>query len=118
MDLKGILALVVCLAVAGIAIADEGMGYDKPKSVRATCSSDSAQVGWDAVASSNLSGYNVYYKTAGEFAYTKANTELLTTTEFVVAGLSSGVMYDFGVTAVYLDGNPSSMSDLATCTSG
>jgi len=118
MILKGILALVVCLAVAGVAVADEGMGYDKPKSVAATCSSSSAQVSWAAVVNSNLSGYNVYYKTASESTYMKANAGLVTTTEFVVMGLSSGITYDFGVTAVYLDGNPSSMSGPAMCTAG
>jgi len=118
MILKGFLALVVCLAVAGVAVADEGMGYSQPKSVTAVCLSTSADVSWSPVTGPNFSGYNIYEKVSGESIYAKANLALVTTTEFTVQGLGSGLTYDFTVTAVYSDGGESTRPDPAMCTTG
>ncbi len=118
MKLKGFLALIVCVAVAGVTLADDGMGYDKPKWVDSTCSSNSAQVTWGEVPNTNLTGYNVYYKPAGETVFEKANAELVTVTEFTITGLLNGMTYDFGVIAVYADSGLSPLSDPATCTTG
>jgi fibronectin type 3 domain-containing protein len=118
MILKGFLALVVCLAVAGVAVADEGMGYSQPKSVTAVCAANSADVSWSPVTGPNLSGYNIYKKVSGESIYAKANTALVTTTGFTVMGLNGGLTYDFTVTAVYNDGGESAQPNPATCTTG
>ncbi len=118
MNLKGFLALAVCLAVAGVALADDGMGYSDPKSVTAVCGVSSAQVSWDAIENGSLSGYNVYKKAAGESTYVKTNTALILETQFTVPNLSSAVTYDFKVTAVYNTQGESAGSSPATCTTG
>jgi len=46
----------------------------------------------------------------------KANTALVTATQYTVYGLSTGIAYDFGVVAMYDDGVPSVMSTPAHCT--
>ncbi len=101
MILKGFLAMVVCVAVAGVAIADEGMGYSTPKSVTAVCAVNSADVSWEAVTEGGLSGYNVYKKASGEPDFSKVNAGLVTATLFTVPDLSRFVTYSFAVTAVY-----------------
>lgn len=108
--------MAVCVAVAGVALADEGMGYSEPKSVTAVCGANSALVSWEAVNNASLSGYNVYRRVAGESVYLKANPGLLTATQFTVPNLSSPVTYDFSVTAVYSGGVESARSSPATCT--
>jgi hypothetical protein len=117
MILKGILALVVCLAVAGVAVADEGMGYSTPKSVTAVCAANSADVSWEAVTGGGLSGYNVYKKASGESDYSKVNTQLATATLFAVLGLYNSVTYSFAITAVY-GSVESEKSTPAICTTG
>jgi fibronectin type 3 domain-containing protein len=118
MILKGFLALVVCLAVAGVTVADEGMGHSTPKSVTAVCAANSADVSWAAVTDPGLAGYNVYEKSAGEPEYAKANLGLVSTLEFTVGQLTSSVTYYFSVTAVYGGGVESEKSQPATCTTG
>jgi len=117
MNLKGILAMAVCLAVAGVAVAEDGMGHSRPRSVTAVCALNSADVSWESMSEPNLTGYNVYRKVTGEPSYTKANAQLVTATEFTVQGLLAAVTYDFAVTAVYYDGE-SDYSQPATCTTG
>ena len=111
-----LLALFVCLVVAGGVAADSGMGHIEPKKVTASCGTDSATVRWSAVKSSDLVGYDVFEKAASENEYTQANAELVTTTSYLVTGLLSATTYSFGVTAVYNDGQSSAMSTPATCT--
>ncbi len=110
------MVLAVCLAVAGVATAVPGGDHMEPKSVRASCGTGSATVSWSAVKDSTLVGYNVFEKMASEPSYTQANTGLVTTTSYLVSGLLSGTTYDFGVTAVYSDGQSSPMAGPATCT--
>jgi len=101
MNSKGFLIVTVCVLVAGVVSADESMGHSKPKSVAAVCGLTSADVTWSAVTEEGLSGYNVYRKAAGEVDYARANTVLVTMTEYAVQDLFSSTAYEFAVTAVY-----------------
>lgn len=103
------------MAVAGMVLADDGMGVSMPKNVSAVCGRSSADIAWEAVDDPGLAGYNVYKKLAGTGGFQQINTELVTMTEFVAGGLSSQTAYDFGVTSVDGNGVNSEMSDLATC---
>lgn len=114
---RGLLVvLFVCLAVAGGVAADSGPGHMEPKKVSASCGTASATVSWSAVSDSTLVGYNVFDKKASDSTYTQANSDLITTTSYIVTGLLSATTYDFGVTAVYSDGQSSTMAGPATCT--
>ncbi len=114
---RGILvALFVCLALAGSVAASSGPGHMEPKKVAASCGTGSATVSWSAVRDSRLIGYNVFEKTSSESTYTQANADLVTKTSLLVTGLLSATVYDFGVTAVYSDGQSSGMAGPATCT--
>ncbi len=119
MERGTIVALLVCFAMAstvGLAAADSGSGHMEPKNVRASCGTASATVSWSAVKDPTLVGYNVFEKVATDPTYTQANNELITTTSYLVTGLLSATTYDFGVTAVYSDGQSSAMAGPATCT--
>jgi len=116
MNPKAFVVVLVCIVVAGLALAESQSGHLKPKSVTAVCSFTSAQVSWEAVMDGNLTGYDVFKKTFSEPEYTKANPELVTQTQYIVSNLLGGTTYNFAVTAVYNDGNSSDLSDPATCT--
>ncbi len=119
MGQKAVIALSVCLlglGLAAIVSADEV--HEEPKQVSAICSTASALVSWAAVSDAHLSGYDVYRKLVSATEYSLANSLLVTTTHFTVAGLSSGTAYNFGVVARYNDGHSSAMSTPATCTTG
>jgi len=118
MEWKHLLAIVVGLAAIGIAAADEGMGHAAPRSVTATCATNSALVTWAAIEDPNLSGYDVYYQVTGGGQFTKANADLVTAAQFTVTGLAGSTSYTFGVKAVYSDGVSSVMSETAICTTG
>ena len=109
-------ALVVCLGLAGVVVADSSSGHVEPKDVTASCGPGSATLSWSAVMDDNLSGYDVYEKLSSGSTYTQANGQLVTGTSYVVGGLQSVTSYDFGVVAVYNDGHTSVMSLPATCT--
>ncbi len=113
---RGVLvALVVCVAMAGGVAAESGSGHATPKDVQVLCGTGSATVSWSAVSDPGLIGYNVYDRVTGGGAYGRANADPVTTTSFLVAGLLGGTSYDFGVTAVYADGE-SAMAGPVTCT--
>jgi len=115
MNPKAFVVVLVCIVVAGLASAESKSGHLKPKSVAAVCSVTSAHVSWEAVMDQNLTGYDVFKKTSSETEYTKANPELVTQTQYIVFNLSSGITYNFTVTAVYNDGNSSDPSVPVTC---
>ena len=114
MDGKHLLALVVGLLAIGIASGDPE--HKEPQSVAASCASTSADVAWDAVEDSHLSGYDVYYRASGAPDYTKANGLPVTQTTYTVTNLSSGTPYEFRVVSVFDDSHESDMSGPATCT--
>lgn len=120
MGQKTVIALSGCLLVLGLAAivsADESV-HTEPTQVSATCASTSALVSWAAVSDSHLSGYDVYRKESSGSEYSKANSYLVSTTQFTVTGLTSGIGYDFGVVSRYNDGHSSAMSVPATCITG
>ena len=118
MSLKTFVAVVACVMVAGMAVADSEMGHLKPRSVVAMCNANSAQLTWDAIADANLTGYNVYERQLGEPNYLKANPLPVTVPLYSAEGLASGTAYEFVVTAEYNDGQSSAPSEPATCTTG
>ncbi len=109
-------AMLVCLVMVGVAAGEEDSGHIEPKNVSALCSTTTATVSWSAVSDNHLAGYDVYERAATEPNYSRANSALVTATEYVVAGLSPGTAYDFGVVAVYNDSHNSAMGGPATCT--
>ena len=116
MEWKHLAALVVCLGTVGIAAGDPEAGHAEPQSVTASCAATSAGVSWAPIQDGHLSGYDVYWKAAANSNFVKANTDLVTATQYTVYGLSTGIAYDFGVVAMYDDGVPSVMSTPARCT--
>ena len=110
-----LLALLVCIVMAGGVAADSGSGHIEPKNVIASCGSDSATVSWSVAGNSDPIGFNVFEKAAGENAYSRANSQLVTTMSYLVTGLLPATTYSFGVTAVYGDGESSEMSTPAMC---
>jgi len=118
MDIKVPLGLWVCVLVAGMAVGDAGFGHCEPKSLEATCLVNSADLTWEAPEGGNLSGYNVYLRAEGESVFAKANLELVSATLYTVSSLTTGISYDFGVTAFYSDGQESAMSAPASCITG
>ena len=118
MSSKALLALIVSVLTAGIAVGELDMGHMEPESVTATCAFSSASVSWAPVSDAHRSGYDVYRMAASETTYTKANFGLVTTTQYTVSGLSTGIAYDFRVVAVYGDGHVSVMSAAARCITG
>ncbi len=111
-----IVGLLVCLALAGVAVGEGDSGHVEPKNVNASCASASATVSWSAVNDDHLVGYDVYQEAAGESTYTQVNPALVTGTQYTVTGLQSGTSYSFGVVAVYGDGHRSAMGGPASCT--
>src|SRR5712691_11365739 len=104
MGTKALVVLSVCLlasGLVGVALGDDPGGHKEPKNVAAACLVTSATVSWDAVNDAHLSGYDVYRKAASDSTYTRANSALVTTTAYVVTGLSSGISYNFAVMAMY-----------------
>src|SRR5437773_5524672 len=120
MGQKACIALSVCLLALGLAaiVSAEDSGHSEPTQVAAVCSTTSALVSWAAVSDSHLSGYDIYRKESSASEYSRANPLLVTTTQYTVAGLASGIAYDFSVVARYNDGHSSAMSVPATCTTG
>ncbi len=75
---------------------------------------DDLQLYWDQVEDRSYRGYNVYQDGV------KINTELVTTTEYTVSGLTynTDAGYVFNVTAVYDEGESNFSSDLIAFVSG
>jgi hypothetical protein len=118
MNLKVPIGLLLCVLVGGTPFAAGSGGHQEPRSVTALCAVHSADVSWQAPGEGNPVGYDVYRRAAGESTFMKANTALVSVTWFVVDQLSSGIAYEFTVTAVYDDHNSSAMSASAYCTTG
>jgi hypothetical protein len=115
---KTFVVVLACVMMAGMVMGESETGHIRPKSVNAACSSNSAQVSWEAVLDANLTGYNIYKKAPGDPDYVKANQNLVTVTYYTVSGLVSMTLYNFAVKAVYNDGIASELSDPAICTTG
>lgn len=74
-----------------------------PTGLSATPGNASAQVSWNAVTATGLTGYNVYQRTdPGDLAagWTKVNTNPVVGTSLNVTGLTNGTTYYFSVTSV------------------
>ena len=118
MNLKVPIGLVLCVLVGGTPFAAGSNGHVEPRSVTASCALDSADISWEAPGGGNPVGYDVYKRAAGDMPYIKANPVPVTSTLYIATQLSSGIAYEFRVTAVYDDGNSSAMSGPAFCTTG
>src|SRR2546428_1860118 len=105
MGQKGVLALAVCLLGLGLSafVAADEPSHSEPRQATATCATTTAYVSWAAVSDAHLSGYDVYKKASSDPGYVLANSEIVTTTQFTVTGLTSGTAYSFGVVARYND---------------
>lgn len=88
--------------------------YDNPPAaptgLQAVPGINLVELSWNAVNESDMSGYNVYRKTATT-AYGKINTSLVTSTNYTDIGLPGGVTFYFVVTAVDLSDNESGYSN-------
>jgi YVTN family beta-propeller protein len=86
-----------------------------PTGVTASQSSGSSVlVSWTASVSPDVAGCNVYYGTRSDQINVKANSELVTVTQFLVSGLNKGVTYFFAVEAVDADNLVSPLSQIAS----
>ena len=77
--------------------------------------SNSANLAWDSVTATNLSGYRIYYGTSPG-TYLQSFGQGITvgnTTTYTLLGLSSGTRYYFAVTAFDTSGNESVYSNEA-----
>lgn len=115
MQWRYLLGIVVGLAAVLAPSASGDQPHHEPTSVSAVCGSTLATVTWAPVTEGGLAGYDVYARAAGAVDYAEENTGVVTATAYTVEGLATGVTYDFGVVAVYLDGAVSPMSAPATC---
>jgi YVTN family beta-propeller protein len=68
------------------------------------------RVSWNASASPDVAGYNVYYGTSSDTINQKANADLVAGTFSDISGFEKGVTYYFGVKAVDNDGLTSPLS--------
>jgi len=66
---------------------------------------------WNESTDKNVVGYNLYYKKLDDKKYKKLNKSLLKETKATLGGLTTGVEYNFLVTAVGKDGSESDFSD-------
>ncbi len=66
---------------------------------------------WNDNSESDLAGYNVYRSTVSGGPYTKQNTSLISTSEYINDGVTSGTAYYYVVTAVDTSSNESDDSD-------
>jgi len=67
-------------------------------------------VKWRASTEDFVAGYNLYYKKQDETKYKRLNRQLLRESQATLAGLASGVKYQFVVTASGKDGTESDYS--------
>lgn len=117
MNAKGLFAVVACVLVSGMAVANDD-GLERPKSVHSVCFTDSALVSWSPVFQWNLTGYNVFRKASSESNYILSNPSPVTETSYAVTSLSGATTYEFRVTAIYDNKISSPMSDPAVCATG
>jgi len=87
----------------------------KPKKITgvfASVEGDNIVVNWNEAGEEYVAGYNLYYKKTGAKKYKKLNRKTLKETKATLAGLKSGVRYNFMVTAVAKDGLESDFSEV------
>ncbi|MCC6741490.1 MAG: fibronectin type III domain-containing protein [Planctomycetia bacterium] len=87
-----------------------------PAGLVATAGSESVELAWTPNSEPDLAGYCAYYREAGTATWTKANTALIGTSSFSVAGLVNGTTYELAITAVDTEPNESALSDMVTAT--
>jgi hypothetical protein len=116
--MKEIRAFALVLVMVGLAsgLAGGDPQHGEPQSVAAACGATYADVWWAPVEDPHLEGYDVYERADGESGYSMANQASVTSTEYRVTGLATGVGYEFRVVAVYTDSHESDMSAPASCT--
>jgi hypothetical protein len=71
-----------------------------PPFLQAEAGEGSVLLKWDAPQSSNILGYNVYYRRDSDREFSKYNNEPVTSTTIIVGGLETNVRYQFTVKTV------------------
>jgi len=82
-----------------------------PTSLSATAGNGTVSLDWNNNAESDLAGYNVYRSTTSGSGYSKQNTSLVSSSDYIDNTVTNGIPYFYVVTAVDTQDNESGYSN-------
>lgn len=90
----------------------------KPEGVYAKAEEKTIIVSWDEAKEDFATGYNIYYRKAGDEKYKLLNKKVLKEAKATLAGLAASTSYEFVVTTVSKDGTESDLSEPVSAQTG
>ncbi len=84
------------------------------KGIEAKIEGNGVIIVWDESKDTNVTGYNMYFKTKDETRFRKLNKQPIKEGKATLAGLKPGMLYFFKVTSVSKDGVESDFSEAVT----
>jgi len=121
--------LVISVGLTGLAFAGQSdslilkvtvdiLAPSAPTGLTATAGDSAVDLSWNANPEADLAGYNLYRSTTSGSGYIKANSVLITDTNYHDSSLTNGTTYYYVITAVDNFNNESDYSDEVSAAPG